>query len=300
MQVIHNDMKNNPKINQSTFRPIKPLEGKSNYKRYFRIEKNGSVKERIFLNVPDISLREEIICKHYLSFLVRNFIQNPVGMSFTARDNPWDFGVKLSNGLLFNVEITSIADNQWLYEKIKREEEFEKNCCKKFIPLRKLKKIHLWFGGKESQQVIKKSEEESIKADKQIINPFYNQSGRIYISDTKDEPESLSNLIIEAIQKKICKNHNNVENTILIIDNRTSRFEIEDYHKTMSELEAKFEDVNFPEVYFYTGYCSDNDGNNAEYSFAPIKLPKEKWEQLERKIESKDIIILNENGIVYS
>lgn len=81
-------MRDNPKITQSTFKPVKPVEGKSNYKRYFRIERDGSIKERIFLNVPNISLREEIICKHYLSFLVRNFIRNPIGIKFTARDNP--------------------------------------------------------------------------------------------------------------------------------------------------------------------------------------------------------------------
>ena len=294
-------MNNNLKIIQNTFRPIKPLEGKSNYKRYFRIEKDGSVKERIFLNVPDISLREEIICKHYLSFLVRNFIQNPVGINFTARDNPWDFGVELSNGLLFNVEIISVADNRWLHEKMKREEEFEKIVVREFVPLWKLKKIHLWFGGEKSQQAIKKAEKESIKAPEQITNPFYDEHGRIYISDSKDEPKSLSDLIIESIEKKICKNHNNIENTILIIDNRTSRFEIEDYRKAISKLEseAKLTNVNFPEVYFYTGYYSDNDGNNAEYSFAPIKLPQEKWSQLRRKIESKDIV-LNESGIAYS
>lgn len=114
-------MKNDIKIDRSTFKPVKPLEGKSNYKRYFRIERDGSVKERIFLNVPNISLREEIICKYYLSFLVRNFIQptNPIGVKFTSRDDPWDFRVELSNGLSFNVEVTSVADNQWLHEKMK-------------------------------------------------------------------------------------------------------------------------------------------------------------------------------------
>ena len=294
-------MRDNPKITQSTFKPVKPVEGKSNYKRYFRIERDGSIKERIFLNVPNISLREEIICKHYLSFLVRNFIRNPIGIKFTARENPWDFGVELSNELLFNVEITSVADNQWLHEKMKREEEFEKIVARKYISLRKLKKIHLWFGGEKSQQSIKKAEEDSTKADEQIAKPFYDERGRIYISDSKDELKSLSDLIVEAIEKKIYKNHDGIENTILIIDNRTSRFEIEDYRKAIGELEsgAELAKINFREVYFYTGYYSDNDGNNAEYSFAPIKLPQEKWEQLKRIIESKDIV-LNENGIAYS
>jgi len=293
-------MKNNIKVNQNTFRPIKSLEGKSNYKRYFRIERNGSVKERIFLNVPNISLREEIICKHYLSFLVRNFIQCPIEVRFTERDNPWDFGVELSNGLSFNVEVTSVADNQWLHEKMKREEEFEKIIAKKYITPRKLKKFHLWFGGEKSKQVIKKAEKEFIKTDEQTLNPFYKERGRIYISNSKDETKPLSILIIEAIERKSRKNHSNIKNTILIIDNRTIRFEVGDYHKAMNELESenKLANISFPEIYFYTGYYSDNDGGNAEYSFAPIKLSEEKYKQLKRRIESEEIT-LNESGISY-
>ena len=100
-------------INKSSFGPVRSLEDKNNFKRYYRIERDGSVKERIFLNVPDVSLREQIICLHYIQFCLNNFTDEKelVGIKFVKRDEPWDFDVELSNGQRFNVEITSIADN---------------------------------------------------------------------------------------------------------------------------------------------------------------------------------------------
>jgi len=286
------------KVNKSTFKAIKSLEDKNNYKRLFRIEKDGSVIERIFLNVSDIFLREEIIFSHYLSFLVRNFIQNLVGVNIISRDDPWDFSVELSNGLSFNVEITSIADNEWLYEKMKREEKYEEIIIKKKIKLRELKKIDLWFENEESKLAIREAEEKSVDADELIKNPFLNEGGRIFISDSKNREKSLAILLLEAIKRKNNKRHKDKEKTILIIDNRTSVFEIEDYQEARKEIEDKLTNILFPEIYFYTGYCSDNDGSNAEYSFAPIKLPEEKYEQLEKRIKQGELK-MNKNGIAY-
>ena len=286
------------KINKSTFKPIKSLEDRHNYKRLFRIEKNGSIKERVILNVPDIFLREEIILNHYLSFLVRNFIQSLVGVNIISRDDPWDFSVELSNGLSFNVEITSVADNKWSYKKMKREEEYEKMIVKKKIRLRELKKIYLWFGDKKLKLAIKEFEKK-IGIDEFVKNPFFGKGTNVYISDSKDEEESLLTLILEAIEKKNNKNHKGKEETILIIDNRTSIFEIKDYQKTSKELEDKLTNTFFPEIYFYIGYCSDNDGSNAEYSFSPIKLPEEKYKKLEKKIKQGELK-MDENNISYS
>jgi len=45
----------------------------------------------------------------------------------------------------------------------------------------------------------------------------------------------------------------------------------------------------FPEVWFYTGYCSDNDGYNAEFSFAPLKLNDEQIKGWGRISSSKEV-----------
>jgi hypothetical protein len=280
------------------FQPIKSLKNKNNFKEYYRVEKNGDIKKRIFLDIPNIALREEIICKHYLSFLVRNFVQKRLMIHIVDRDNPWDFNIKLSNGLQFNIEITSIADNQWRFEKTKREEKCSKLFVEEKITLRELKKIHSWFGGDESAQIIQNAEDKSIGPNELVNNPFYNKKGIIYLSSSGEEKKSLSKLILEAIERKNKKNHNGKENTILIIDNRSIRFKIEDYQKAMKELKNKISNSIFPEIYFYTGYYSDNDGNHAEYSFAPIKLPDEKIEQLKNRISLGELV-LDDAGVAH-
>jgi|GEM_PF-1357783 predicted lactoylglutathione lyase len=276
---------------KNTFQPKQSLEGKSNYKKYYRVELDGTVRERIFLNVPDIAQREEIICLHYLQFLVQNFLVQDVGINFVSRDNPWDFGVELSNGLAFNVEITSIAENAWSYEKMKREELYEQAVAKYKIKSEMFRKICRWFGHK-------KLEEECVKTSELIDNPLFGEGARIFTSSSKKEVDSLAVLIQEAIERKNSKKHNDKEKTILIIDNRTSRFEVEDFFKAMDELGDKLILNPFPEIYFYTGYYSDNDGNKAEYSFAPIKMPYEKWKRIEARVKSGELVV-NKNGVAY-
>ena len=75
-------------------------------------------------------LREEIICKHFLSSYVRFILREGVGVNIISRDKPWDFEISLSNNDHFYIEVTSIADNQVLFKNNKREEELQKLCIK--------------------------------------------------------------------------------------------------------------------------------------------------------------------------
>lgn len=83
---------------------------------------------------------------------------------------------------------------------------------------------------------------------------------------------------------------------MLIIDNRTSYFDIDHLQQIIPLLEeARFAN-EFSEVWFYTGFYSDNDGNRAEYSFCPLKLPHEigakfdKWVQKSSPDPSEKIV----------
>lgn len=58
----------------------------------------------------------------------------------------------------------------------------------------------------------------------------------------------------------------------IIIDNRTGAFDVPDYQAAARSLEPFLESTPFPEIWFYTGHCSDDDGNRAEFSFAPLKV----------------------------
>ena len=93
----------------------------------------------------------------------------------------------------------------------------------------------------------------------------------------------------EAVEKKACKRHSGKEKTTLIIDNRSYLFEMDDYYLAAEELSAYCATQPFPEIWFYTGYFSDDDGNNAEFSFAPLKVTPQQSKVLKNIAESGNV-----------
>lgn len=257
---------------QSSFYPVSKLDDKSNYKRFVRIERDGSLVERVFLNVPDPSERERLICLHYLRHITRHFLKEDVGVNILARDNPWDFSLELSTGSFFYLEITSIADMPKHFAINKSEERLDKWRSEALIPLHELEKLSRLFSDKRVERLVSVYKDSGNSDDDLVDNPFVEGGERIFVSNMPETSVSLEELIKSAITKKERKRHLNKENTVLVIDNRTSLFEISDYVHAAESLSEYCDSLPFPEIWFYTGYCSDSDGNNAEFSFAPLKL----------------------------
>lgn len=84
----------------------------------------------------------------------------------------------------------------------------------------------------------------------------------------------LADKIVTAIDAKAEKNHDGKEKTVLILDYRTNFPTKEGLLEAMAELSHYFAASPFLEIWLYHGYFSDDDGNNAEFSFAPLKLPE--------------------------
>ena len=286
-----------PRITTSSYYPISDIKNKNNYKRYLRIERNGHVTEKILLDLPTQKQREEIVFKHFLKFLGGDIRQKDTCYEIIYRDNPWDFSVQSDFHEKFHVEITSIADNNWSFEKTKREEEYKIFILKDKIPLRKLKKFALWFGTQDVLSAVSSAIKNNSADNDLITNPIFKKTS-LFISDTKDEPNTLHQLVSMAIEKKVEKPHNEKEKVIIIIDNRTTRFGIEDYFKMMNTFDRNKTHYPFKEIFFYTGYYSDNDGNNSEFSFSEIQLSEETRKLLNERINKKDIQ-LKQNGIYY-
>lgn len=268
-------------IQKSTFYPLETLDDKKNYKPFYRIEEDGTIIAKVLLDIPDPSHREHIICLHYLKHVIRHFYDSMIGVNIISRDSPWDFGLEFSNGEKFNVEITSIADMQKHFAINKNEERYSIWKSEKTIPVHELKKLNKLFHNQKVTEVLKKIYKSNISENDYITNPFYSSEKTIFHSNMPATDVKLSSLLKEVIDKKVSKNHNDKENTVLIVDNRTSIFEISDYQTSASELYEYFESLPFPEIWFYTGYYSDNDGNNAEFSFSPLKLTGKKQKVLE-------------------
>ena len=285
----------NIKTIKTGFHPTGSLEGKQNYKKFLRIERDGSVVERVFLDVPDARHREQLICLHYLRFLAQNIFDEDIGINVLERDNPWDFKLELSNNLKFNLEITAIADSEEHFAINKREERLAHWREQESIPFHELKKLGSLFPDDELAEIIKKFEDEGTNAKEEISNPLKNPNMHIMLSSMLEPTESLGNLIKNVIDKKCSKNHSEKENTVLIIDNRTSFFDISDYQEAAPNIEKHLQNMPFQEVWLYTGFCSDDDGNNAEFSFAPLKIPENYDDRINDLMEAHGV---DDNGRV--
>lgn len=271
-------------ICRPNFSPVQDTIDKPNCKRLYRIEQNGTVTERVFLDVADAAERERLICLHYLRHMVKHFLADDVGVRILARDRPWDFRIQLSTGHVFNIEITAIADSQQHFEINKREERLSTYINCEQISMRELRRLCSWFSDPHLEATVKELEACGIKPDQIVENPLQADRVRILLSARFSPKTSLEEQLRTVIEKKLAKRHQEKERTVIIIDNRTSAFDAQDYVAAVQALQLFIESTPFPEVWFYTGYYSDNDGNNAEFSLSPIKVTEEQARTLETLI----------------
>ncbi|MCR9270272.1 MAG: hypothetical protein NXH72_09820 [Hyphomonadaceae bacterium] len=265
---------------KAEFYPVAPIDDKNNAKRFLRVERDGSVTARVFLDIFDMDVRERVICIHYLRHRIRHFYSEDIGINFTSRDAPWDFGVELSTSERFNVEITSIADSKQHFEIAKREERLAHYSKYKFLPVHEAKKLAKLFGDEKIDEYLQAAIAKAKTNSDEIPNPFYAQSDRVFFSGLLNPTTTLTEQIKKAVDSKISKKHSEKESTVLILDNRSSAYDAPDYREAVQQLSSYWSNCPFLEVWFYTGYCSDLDGMNAEFSFAPLKITKEQSDTL--------------------
>jgi len=283
-------------IRNSSFFPINDLKDKTNYKEYLIVERDGKILRRIFLNIFNPEQREYLIFLHYLSRRIKFFYKSHVGLNIISRDKPWDFKVKLSNNEIFNVEITSISDNQWNFEMLKNEERIATQSNYENIPFHELIKINKMFPNETLDGIINDYHKKKTSRNEIIPNPFFAKT--ISTLGRTDLPQKkLSEIISTALIKKEEKKNSEKENTILLIDNRTFTLEIDDFKKAFQELGNRFELSPFIEIWLYTGYYSSEDGNVAEYSLVPLKVTERQKEVLIRMADRNGI---NDKGITYT
>jgi hypothetical protein len=281
---------------KSSFYPLSDLKNKSNYKPYFRIQRDGTIYDRILLDIPDPSIREKVICLHYLRNEVLAFKRDKLEFDILSRDDPWDFKIKTVNSETFNIEITSIADDKILFEKMKREERLALKNFKENIPLHDLIKLNAFFPRADIESRILEYMRLNVSKSDLVQNPYYDLGSRIILSNRNYIKITLESLIQVAIEKKELKKHSDKEKTVLIIDNRSLAYEYQDFHSAREALKLWINSTSFLEIWFYTGYYSDLDGNNSEYSLAPLKIPENKLELIAARVK---VTPPDKNGIIY-
>jgi len=89
---------------------------------------------------------------------------------------------------------------------------------------------------------------------------------------------SFDQVLDRAISGKEAKRSDGKDDTVLIIDNRTSVYFVDEVTNAIAVLAARLRRSPFKEIWFYNGYCSDDDGNNGEYTMAHMKISDERFQ----------------------
>ena len=221
-----------------------------------------------------------------------------------SRDYPWDFQIGIKDATQGNIvdafylEIVSIANDEWSHQNNTRENLFAKLKDSKAIPLSLLKKINVSFPDKSVTKQIEEFERAGLGKNDEVENPHYDQDVTIFVSTSRPIVRTLYDLILDAFNSKAQKDHEGKEHTILIIDNRASAYDIDDYRDAVKRLHSANPSCPFREVWFYNGYYSDNDGSNAEFSFSTLNVADEILGPMIDRMKASGSSI-NEDGIIF-
>jgi hypothetical protein len=268
------------------FAPVSKHEDRPNSKTLVIVHRDGSLSERVSLQVADPAHREQLILLHYLRNYARCFLDEDTTVTIHSRDAPWDFDVELGTERRFFLEITAIADSKYEFEKKKREERLRGLTGKLTIRLRDLRKLADLFPG-TAEEALKSHAHEP--PDTPIDNPLFGEQPPLILGSISPPGERLAKQLCDAIMRKSQKRHAGKERTVLIIDYRGEFYDAPDVYEAAEEVAEKCADAPFPEIWVYVGYFSSDDGRYAEFSFTPLRLAPEQWERFQKLVEERGI-----------
>lgn len=257
------------------FKPKADLEDKLNYCRHIFIERDGSISEAVRLNVLDDRHREDIIGFHfsqqYAKMHYRDQHEQPQ-FYVVGRDCPWDFKYFLHDKSEFFLEICRVADSA-LLKAIKAENDVAPFLRKQLLKGYEILKFEKHFPGTFPARIVEKIVTKTYKQKEfQVQRDIVENGPRLFLRPPMIPTVNLVDEIMNAISKKVKKNHQGKEITTLLLDNLTTHANPKDFFDAVKALEDYLEKVPFPSIWLYTGYYSDDDGYNCEYSLVPIKL----------------------------
>jgi len=268
-----------PNVLQGTghkFEPREDLQDKHNYTRHVFIEFDGSIHEVVRLNVLDDRAREDIVgfhfCQQYAQIYYGDNDEQPQ-FYVVGRDKPWDLTYVLHDGSTFNLEICRIADRA-LLKAIRAENDCTLLLRKKVLKGFEVNKIEKLFPGTLPKEISAAAQKASGKKQTYEIETE-KEDPKVFLRPMMYPRIDLKAALVSAIQKKASKKHCGKEDTILVLDNLTTHASPDDFFDALEVIEKKIDLAPFPSIWLYTGYYSDDDGSNCEFSIIPLKADDE-------------------------
>lgn len=263
------------------FEPRKELQDKHNFSRHVFIERDGSVHEVVRLNVLDDRAREDIIAFHFCQQYARIYYSDgdeQPQFYVVGRDSPWDLQYVLHDGSTFNLEICRIAD-QALLKAIKAENDCMLLLQKRILKGFEVNKIEKHFPGTLPKRVVSAAKTGSGKRRNYLVDTEI-EGPRLFLRAPMNPRIDLEEALVSAIQKKASKKHRDKDETILVLDNLTTHATPDDFFNALQSIKPQIDLTPFPSIWLYTGYYSDDDALNCEFSIIALKTEDETMEKL--------------------
>ncbi|GLO73943.1 hypothetical protein MACH18_10230 [Phaeobacter italicus] len=258
------------------FSPRADLQKKRNFTAHTFFSPDGSIRQAIRLNVLDDREREEIIAFHFAQQYAKiNYPETPTPPHFyiTKRDDPWDFEYVMHDGTTFNLEICRVADTA-LLRAIKLENDCRKLLHKGWLKGFEISKIEKAFPGTLPFNLTESANQRENKKKLFYIAAEF-RDPRIFLRPPLNPHIDLKRAIYTAIAKKNAKRHKGKEDTILVLDNLTTLDEPDDFFAAAEEIYEFILASPFQSIWLYTGYYSDSNGYDCEFSIIPLKASDE-------------------------
>lgn len=267
--------------NESRFEPKADLFDKRNCSRHVFVEQDGSVSEVVRLNVWDDRHREEIIGFHFAQQYAQiHYAEQAEEPQFyvVGRDNPWDFEYVMHDGTTFFLEVCRIADRD-LLKAMKAENDVAQLLLKEQLESFEIKKIERHFPGTLPKEIV-----EAAIVNKRGKFPNDNNEGppSVFLRPPMNPRLDLRSELKLALNKKSNKKHLGKERTIVVLDNITTHSHPDDFFEAFESLGDFLKSLPFHSVWLYTGYYSDDNGYNCEFSMISIKPSDKELEYIDR------------------
>ena len=267
--------------NESRFEPKADLSDKRNYSRHVFIEKDGRVSEAVRLNVWGDRHREDIIGFHFAQQYAQIYYAEQTEepkFYVVGRDNPWDFEYVMHDGATFYLEVCRIADCD-LLKAMKAENDVAQLLLKGELESFEIKKIERNFPGTLPKEIV-----EAARTNKRGKFPHDNTEGppKVFLRPPMIPRLNLRCELKMALNKKTNKKHLGKERTIIVLDNITTHSHPDDFFEAVESLGDFLRKLPFHSVWLYTGYYSDDDGYNCEFSMISIKPSDEELGHMHR------------------
>jgi len=208
-----------------------------------------------------------------------------------------NFPVKVQDEVLRLAFIELLSNRIIIKPLLKREERIAVKQHLEKIPFHEVIKLNNFFPSDNVTKLIQEFKENGTTNNELVDNPYHENAPRLFLSSIDEEKKPLEEKLKDVIQKKENKKHADKEDTILIIDNRTLTYEIEDLFLAILKLDNFLSECSFKEIWFYTGYYSNVDGEKAEYSLSPLKISEYQTEIIQKLTELNKP---NEDGLFFT